>query len=104
MEAPNWLWRKMGRGRVVSSKKLCASNASLRKYSNPLPCQASEPDLVTTSTTPPAAWENSAEASEDWMRNSCTDSMGGVIAIENVLRSVSVAPAGVIEFMKERAP
>src|SRR5437879_13810682 len=96
---PYWLWRKMGRGSVGSSKKLCASRASLRKYSKALPCQASVPDFVTTSITPPPACANSAAADEDCMWNSCTDSMGGVTAMANVLRSVSLAPSSRNAFM-----
>src|SRR5712692_135779 len=56
-EAPNWFRRSGG---FVFEKKLRASSASLRKYSNKLPWNSLVPDRVDSATIPPVEWPYSA--------------------------------------------
>src|SRR4026207_9661 len=63
-------------GAAGKAKKFLASNFSLRRYSNAVPCQAFCPDLVETETTP-APRPNSAEKVPVSTLNSRTDSTVG---------------------------
>ena len=98
-EAPNW-WRSRGAlGAVGKAKKFLASKASLRRYSNAVPCQAFWPDLVETETTP-APRPNSAEKVPVNTLNSRTDSTVGctitVLKVYSLLSMPSTSQAFVL--------
>src|SRR5579859_8143955 len=72
---PNWLKRSSGFLMPAPfTKKLLASNLSLRRNSQRLPCQLFVPDLVTRFTMEPALLPYSAELLLVSCWNSCTES------------------------------
>ena len=78
------------------TKKLRASNASLRRYSNTVPCSVLLPDLVDTDTTP-APRPNSAEKTPVSTLNSRTCSTEGatmtVLNVNSLLSMPSISQA-----------